>query len=326
MTADTTALRYHLRPFEERDIVPWTAILNKIYPDEPSTVEQGEHWERTYPADNPRFRRVAVTEEGQLLGYGECQRPYWSNLKADTCFIYVGVDPAWQRRGIGETLYAAVAPFAAEQKAIKLRTDCREDSAGTIRFLQKAGFTQIGIRFESALDMQTFDETPFLPTVERFKAAGYEIVTLAQARQDDPAADQHLYEVYAESIVDVPFPGGERVEPIYKNFRDNVLEAPNTDPNAIFIARLGQQMVGMTSFELLPNAIGITGMTGVRRQHRDRGVALAVKLAAFRYLKEHRYTETRVHNDTANPPILALNARLGYHRLPGWLVWEKAAS
>jgi hypothetical protein len=31
----------------------------------------------------------------------------------------------------------------------------------------------------------------------------------------------------------------------------------------------------------------------------------------------------RAHNDTANPPILALNEKMGYRRLPGCLAWEK---
>ena len=124
MTTDLPALKYHLRPFEARDIAPWTAILNNIYPDEPSTMEQNEHWERTYPADNPRFRRVAETAEGQLVGYGECQRPYWSSLKTDTCMVFVAVDPAWQHRGVGQALYAAVTPFAETLRAVKLRTDC----------------------------------------------------------------------------------------------------------------------------------------------------------------------------------------------------------
>ena len=323
MTTDSPALKYHLRPFEARDIAPWTAILNNIYPDEPCTVEQTEHWERTYPADNPRFRRVAETAEGQVVGYGECQRPYWSSLKTDTCMVFVAVDPVWQHRGIGQVLYEAVMPFAETLRTVKLRTDCREDSEDTIRFLGKVGFARIGIRFESSLDTQAFDETPFGALLARFEAAGYTLTTLAEARHQDSEADQHLYEVFATTIVDVPLPGEERIEPTYENFRITTLDAPNTDPNAIFIARLGDRMVGMTSLELLPNGIGITGMTGVLRQHRGRGVALAIKLAAFRYLKEHGYRETRAHNDTANPPILALNAKLGYRRLPGWLVWEK---
>ena len=69
-------------------------------------------------------------------------------------------------------------------------------------------------------------------------------------------------------------------------------------------------MVGMTTLELLPNGLGITGTTGVLAAHRDRGVATLVKLASLRYLKAHGYTEARTHNDTANPSILALNEKL----------------
>ena len=82
-------------------------------------------------------------------------------------------------------------------------------------------------------------------------------------------------------------------------------------------------MVALTTLELLPNGLGITGTTGVLAAHRDRGVATLVKLASLRYLKAHGYTEARTHNDTANPSILALNEKLGYRRLPGWLAWEK---
>lgn len=316
-------LRFQLRDYTSRDTPSLVAILNSVFPDEPSTLEQEEHWERTYPAGNPRVRRVAEAEDGAMLGYGSCMRPFWSSLQ-DTYDIFLAVDPAWQRRGIGQALLAAMAPFARAQGIPKLRTSCREDSAGTVRFLQQAGFRQIGIRFESALDMPTFDETPFLPTQRRAEAAGYEVITLAQARVEDPDADRRLYDVFAATVVDVPFPGGERANPNYDNFRANVLDAPNTNPDAILIARQGGRMVGMTALELLPNAVGITGMTGVLAEHRGRGVAMALKLASFRYLRTHGYNEARAHNDTANPPILALNQKLGYRRLPGWLAWEKA--
>jgi ribosomal protein S18 acetylase RimI-like enzyme len=323
MITATPPLQYHLRDFESSDIVALTTLLNDVFPDEPSTLEQYEHSERTYPADNPRIRRVAEMDDGQMVGYGECQRPFWSSLE-DAYSVFVAVAPVWQRRGIGEALFTAVAPFASTQGAARLRTYCREDAVGAIRFLEKAGFTQIGIRFESTLDMQSFDETSFLATAERAKTAGYEVVTLASARQEDPDADYHLYEVYASTVVDVPFPGEERAQPKYENFRAHVLDTPSTNPSAIFIARQNGRMVGMTSLELLPNAIGITGMTGVLREHRGQGVAMALKLASFRYLKAHGYAEARAHNDTANPPILALNEKLGYRRLPGWLAWEKA--
>ena len=111
--------------------------------------------------------------------------------------------------------------------------------------------------------------------------------------------------------------------PNYDNFRAGTLDAPNTPAEGVFIARHEGRMVGLTTLELLPNGIGITGTTGVLAAHRGRGVAAMIKLASLRYLKEQGYREARTHNDTANPPILALNEKLGYRRLPGWLAWEK---
>jgi len=129
--------------------------------------------------------------------------------------------------------------------------------------------------------------------------------------------------VFAATVADVPFPGEDCALPTYDNFRAHVLDTPATNADAIFIARQAGRMMGMTSLELLPNGVGITGMTGVLAEHRGRGVAMALKLASFRYLRGHGYHEACAHNDTANPPILALNQRLGYRRLPGWLAWEK---
>lgn len=312
---------YHLRDFETQDIAPLTDILNAIYPDEPSTLEQNEYWERTYPADNPRLRRVAVADTGEVVGLAECQRPFWSNI-TDSYAVFVAVAPAWQGRGIGQALLAAVTPFAPAQGAVRVRGNSKEDDAHTTRFLLKAGFHQIGIRYESVLDIQAFDETPFLAAVESSQAAGYTIISLAEARRLDPEADRHLFNVFAATVVDVPFPGEERMQPNFENFRDG-LEAPQSNPEATFIAWRDGRMAGLSSLELLANGIAITSMTGVLREDRGHGVAMALKLASFRFLKAHGYREARTHNDTANPPILALNDKLGYRRLPGWFVWEK---
>jgi GNAT superfamily N-acetyltransferase len=69
---------------------------------------------------------------------------------------------------------------------------------------------------------------------------------------------------------------------------------PADNPRYRRVAALDDgQMVGMTSLELLPNGVGITGMTGVLAEHRGRGVAMALKLASFRYLRAHGYNEAR---------------------------------
>ncbi len=102
-----------------------------------------------------------------------------------------------------------------------------------------------------------------------------------------------------------------------------MLEGPTADPAGIFIAKLGSEYVGLTALELPESGPAITGTTGVLPEHRGRGVAMALKLLSFRYAAKRGYREARAHNDTANPPILRMNEKLGYRRLPGWLAWEK---
>jgi len=40
-------------------------------------------------------------------------------------------------------------------------------------------------------------------------------------------------------------------------------------------------------------------------------------------MKERGCRQTLTNNDTANPPILRLNEKLGYQKRPGDLQWEK---
>ena len=80
---------------------------------------------------------------------------------------------------------------------------------------------------------------------------------------------------------------------------------------------------GLTIAEFGKNQRAHTAMTGVRRAYRGQGLALALKLLSFRVMKERGCTQTITQNDTANPPILRLNEKLGYQKRPGHLMWSK---
>jgi ribosomal protein S18 acetylase RimI-like enzyme len=310
------------RDFRPDDIPALVEITNRTFPDEPTTVAQEEHWQKTYPSANPRLR-IAVEGDGRFVGLGTCEKPYWAHAPGIYALDIV-VAPEWRRRGIGRALLAKLEPYARAQGAELLHSHCREDFTGTIRFLQHAGYTGIGIRFEFKLDLEQFDETPFAGAFQRVAEAGYVLTTLAAERTVQPAADRMLYDLYRPIVAEVPLPGGVRIEQPFETWRANTLEGPTSNDAAIFIAKAGDAYVGMTSLELPQEGPAITSMTGVSPEYRGKGLALALKLLSFRFLKAHGYVETRTHNDTANPPILRLNEKLGYERLPGWLVWQKS--
>jgi mycothiol synthase len=314
-----------LREYRPEDDTPsYVEINNRIYSPERTTVEQELHWERIYPQENPRQRYTAANEAGQAVGFGVCLRPFWM-IAPGVFWLGIDVHPEWRRRGIGQAMLAALEPFARRQGGAILRTNCREDFAASIRFLERAGFRNIGIRYESVIDVQTFDETPFLPILEDALQAGYRLTTLAEERPNAADADRRLYDVVCITAAEVPFPGGDVHHETFENWCKGNLESPTADPAAMFIAKRGDEYVAATTLELPahPDEPAITSMTGVLREHRRRGLATALKLMSFRYLRERGFRQVRTHNDTANPPILNLNQKMGYRRLPGWLVWDK---
>ena len=77
MTNQSTARPFRLREYRLDDIPAFTDIINRTFPDEPTTVENMEHWERIYPKDNPRLRYSVEWEDGRTVAVGACFNPFW---------------------------------------------------------------------------------------------------------------------------------------------------------------------------------------------------------------------------------------------------------
>jgi mycothiol synthase len=313
-----------LRDFQSTDIPALVSIVNRTYPDTPTTVEQEEYWERTYPQNNPRLRFTVETTGGTVVGQGSCMFPFWMQNSMGVYSIYAVVDPEWRGRGIGRALFARLEPYAWQQGAQRLWTDCREDHADAIRFLEAAGYRQYGVRFEQTFDLTAFDPELYRHAIARMEAEGYTLTTFAEERALRPDAERALYELYRVTLLDVPFPGDAVIEEPFDLWQKH-LESPSSDPAFIFLAKHGDELVGLTEMGLPKEGPAQTNMTGVLREHRGKGVALALKLASLKALQVRDYTETRTQNDTLNPTILHLNEKLGYRRLPGWLQYQKYA-
>ncbi len=322
MDAKLTAQGIRFREFLRTDIPAFVEIANRIYPDDPNTVENEEYFESIYPPENPRLRYAIENDQGKFIGIGNCILPFWQHAPG-VYMMWIVLDEQWRRRGIGRAMLANLEVYARQQGAEKLRSDCREDQAYSIGFLKAMGFTNFGVRYESELNLKTFVESKFGHVVEQVTTAGYEFTTLTAERAIEPNADRLLYELDQVTRRDVPMPGGTLSKSTYENFRRINLESPDSDPSAIFIAKHGGEYVGHTMVWFGKDKPAYTAMTGVLREHRGHKLALALKLLSFRLMKERGQTAARTTNDTANPAILRLNEKLGYQKLPGNSLWEK---
>jgi RimJ/RimL family protein N-acetyltransferase len=66
------------------------------------------------------------------------------------------------------------------------------------------------------------------------------------------------------------------------------------------------------------------GFTGVRRSHRRRGIATALKRAQVSWAAANGYRELVTSTVEGNDAMRGVNARLGYRPLPAWIVVQGA--
>jgi len=315
--------RVEIRDFEPEDYPAIVEIENLAYPEHPTTVEERRFEDETFDRKRYVWRRYVAVEPSTNTVVGEADYNHLPWAYDPARFgIWFSVHPQWRRRGIGSVLYEKVVAELRTHGATQLRTWSQETQSDAIGWLRRRGYGELHRAWESRLDAQAFDMGAFrghwnLP-------ADIKIVTLAEELASDPGCLKELYEMDCELAVDVP-----RVDPFtrgpFETYREWVINSPRSLPDAFFIAKAGDRYVGQSDLgrsEQLPDVL-YTGFTGVRREYRGRGIAMALKLRAVDYAKSHGCREIRTWNSTLNAPMLGINVKLGFVKQPVWITFGK---
>ena len=91
---------------------------------------------------------------------------------------------------------------------------------------------------------------------------------------------------------------------------------PGFRPEGLFIVTDGERFVGLSGVMTLEGRPAYTYFTGVDRGYRGRGLATLLKLATIEFVQRLGIPAMRTNNDTVNSPMVAVNEKLGYRRLP----------
>lgn len=302
------------------DYAPLADLMNAVYTDNLSTPDEMEYFENSREAKCKSYKwRLKVGDEwagfGEIRNVSDFYHPdkYWLNMV---------VHPDHRNRGYGQALWGAIEAKARELDAIKLRTAVKEDWEYALRFCDKQGMVEMFRGWESALDLQNLDPTPILAQAEKARQSGIAIKSLAELRSD-PDRDRKTYEVSVETEMDAP-----SIEPItkisFETFVEHTFKNPNFIEEAFFIALDGDRYVGTTAMWLTqghPERV-YTGLTGVLRDYRRRGIASALKLRGLEWAKNAGYKETVTWNATINRPMLSINEALGFEKRPAWVEYH----
>ena len=312
-----------IRDFQPEDYPAIVEIENLSYPEHPATVEERRFEDETFDRKTYAWRRYVAVEPSTrtIIGEADYNHLPWAFDPA-RFGIWIAVHPQWRRRGIGSLLYEKAIADLRTRGATQLRTWTQETQFDSVGWLRRRGFGELHRAWESRLDARAFDMEAFRRDWD--SPAGIEIVTLSEELTKDPECLKELYEMDCELAPDVP-----RVDPFtrgpFETWREWVVNSPRSLPDAFFIAKSGGRYVGQSDLgrsEQLPEVL-YTGFTGVRREFRGRGIAMALKLRAVDYAKRHGYREIRTWNSTLNAPMLGINVKLGFVKQPAWITLGK---
>lgn len=316
---------YTIRPFEntEQDYAAYVAIKNAAWPDEPTTVELTRHNDNDR---NPKYlkqRFIVETDDKQIVATGSV----WENAWAYVPGKY-GIDftilPEWKKRAIDAQLYDHMLAFLHQQtlKPTILDAHTREDKTIPRQFWEDRGFKIVQRDNASQIDLQNYDFSRFPDAEKRVLDQGIELLTLTELQKRDTDWQQRYYDLDVEVSHDIPMPDEftpESIEDFSKMYKH-----PCFLPDAHFFAVDQGEWVGLSTLwkDLVRTDRLWVGFTGVRRSHRQRGIARVLKLLTFRYTQNYgaRYIET---DNEENNPMYQLNLALGFTPKPAWLSYRK---
>jgi len=316
-----------LRPFRPEDREAIVAIGNRDRP--PHRHSSAEGWKRMDARLNAERIELRLciadpTDDHAVAYLGIVDLNTTGFKMADVCEFDLTVAHAHRRQGNGSRLYDRALEFAGDRGAKRLITWFREwtEDEPAMHFLKARGFEELERETPSYLDLTNWDAVPFTHPL------GVDLHLFSYAEVEDTFENRHrLYELQKALIYDIPRRDDQpfTFEP-FEDWQKFVLDRPDWRPDLCLLAEAGGEWVGQC--HVMPKMetphVGMQWLTGVSSSQRGRGLATALKVAAYEHARDSAVTTIITENHEDNAPMLAINRKFGFIPEPAAVSYHKA--
>jgi mycothiol synthase len=277
------------RAESDADLAAWCDVWNAITPREPNAVEEVK---RRLERQPERLYLVAL-EGDEVVGLGFCG----PSQSPERTAIVVRVLPEHRRRGIGSELLGRVVAHAARLEPPSVSGMVFEDDPDSIAWVTNRGFEEYARQVELSRALSKTEAEPNAPN-------GVELAELDESRHAE------AYEVWAECYPDMAV-SPPIAAPTYEEWLEEEVSGPVT-----FVALDADRIVGAAALLERVDGLAEHGLTAVRRTHRGRGIATALKQAVIHWAAENGFRELTTWTQDGNAAMQAVNLKLGYRPRP----------
>ena len=319
---------YSLRPFQScgKEYEALSSLLHLASPEKrPESGEDLEREDRDWPKESLLLRVAAYASGEEMVAVGTCYEAYWHE-SAFTVHLRFDTHPDHSQVQLLPILFEGVRDLLAGRrlKFKRLVSSAREDDDDRVRFLLSRGFREEMRSPSSVLQVAKFDASVCQGAYDRLTQKRIRLITLAELQVEEPDWKKKLRDLRWRIVQDVastePF-----AKPTMAEFEEMVLRDPSLDEEAFFVA-LGDDgsLIGMSNlWRNDPEGKRLdTGLTGVVRSHRRKGIATALKLRTVEYALAKGAETIRTSNEE-DSPMIALNLKLGFEPEPAWVDYIK---
>lgn len=308
-------MRCHIRPYTPADLPAIERLLAELWGDDDGAAGYYAPGEGEREPETFQQTLVVVGVTGAILGFGNVgvddEHPAHVQLS-------LNIAPAYQGRGVGRRLFAALVREAQTFPPRAWTTATYADQAAALAFLARRQFAEVMRTTILSLDVATFDPRPLAVHAAPLAAAGYRLAAL-------PDLDAHLL----------------LTEPIAALYCRHYNTAhPHSPPGLALWERrieafMGDDLIPAAQFVALHQgepvaALGLRAgaspaihdlifAVDAEHHHAGRDLLLALLEAGVAWAKRAGVARLVVELDSVDPIAVALCAALPGHDGPAWL-------
>ena len=319
----TATADLELRPATLDDAAFVSDMYTALRPDDPADPASLRHWWTIEATDNIVERWLAL-RDGRPAGYAFTRHAPWDKMPERFGRVEADLLPAVRTSARLDALYTHVEDRARADGTTRFTTWAWEDDAALLDVLATRGFTEERRERFWECDLVANREKLAKMAVDsraRMKAEGIHILTLAE--DTDPDKYRKLWRMSNEAEHDIPttVPHIDTPWEVFEEW----MRSPGLHEDRQWIAREGDDIVGVSQLSYPARGHVETDWTGTARKVRGRGVARALKCETVMQAIALGVPRVRTDNDGENAPILHLNASMGYTRLADQIQLMKPA-